>query len=58
MKGHFTHHEFECKKFTKFNDYPCKKCHDGFHFEKECSDGSSRTFNIGEEETEKNANLG
>ena len=58
LKATFTHHEFECLKYSKFNDYPCKKCHDGFHFEKECSNTSSRTFNIGEEESEKNANLG
>ena len=41
LKGHFTHHEFECKRFSKFNDYLCKKFHDGFHFEKECTNTSS-----------------
>ena len=56
LKGHFTHHEFECKKFTKFNDNPCKKCHNGFHFEKECSNTDIKTFNC--ESEEKNASLG
>jgi hypothetical protein len=57
LKATFTHHEFECRKYSKFNDYPCRKCNDGFHFEKECTNSSTRTFNIGEEESEKNANL-
>ena len=54
LKGHFTHHEFECKKFTKFNDYPCKKCQNGFHFEKECSNNTSSTLNIEDEGAGKN----
>ena len=58
LKGVFNHHEFECRRYSKFNDYPCKKCHDGFHFEKECSNSNSKAFNIGEEESEKNAIMG
>ena len=58
LKGVQTHHEFECKKFTKFNDNPCKKCHNGFHFEKECSNSNASTYNTDTESEEKNDSLG
>ena len=58
LKGDQNHHEFECKKFTKFNDNPCKKCHNGFHFEKECSGSNASTFNTDTESEEKNDSLG
>ena len=34
--GVFTHHEYLCKKYLRFNKSLCTSCTAGFHLEKDC----------------------
>ena len=42
--GNPDHHEFLCRSFVRFNYNICKKCLDGFHFERECKSGSTTSY--------------
>ena len=46
--GNPNHHEFLCKSFIRFNVNICKKCANGFHFERECKSGSTTSYSTDE----------